>query len=80
MRAEAKRRAEVERAMMEEERWVLEEAVRVNTKRQARGEATRVERENQVKAKWRDAKEEAEQMEAERRAAAMKCPLEFSFR
>ena len=39
-----------------------------------------VERKGKVKAKWRDAKEEAEQMEAERRAAAMKCPLEFSFR
>ena len=40
----------------------------------------KVERERQVKADWRDAKEEAAHMKEERRLAAMKHPLEFSFR
>ena len=65
---------------MEEERWVSEEAIRVSAERQARVVAVRVERERQVEVERRAADEEAAWMEAERRAAAMKCPLEFIFR
>ena len=44
---------------MEEEIQVLEEAVRVGTKRQARAEAMRVDRESQVEAERWESKEEA---------------------
>ena len=65
---------------MEEERWVLEVAVRVGAKRHSKAEAMRVERERQVETEWRAAKEEAVRTEAERRSIAMKHTLDFSFR
>ena len=65
---------------MEEEIWVLEEAIRVSVEQKSRAEAMRVERERQVEAERWASKEEAARMEAERRATAMKRPLEFSFR
>ena len=52
VRSEAQRRAKVERAMIEEEGLVLEEAVRVSTERQARAKAMRFERDRQIEAKW----------------------------
>ena len=64
---------------MEEERRFFEEAVRVSSGRQARAEAIRVERERYVEAEQRTTEEEAVRMEAGRRSAAMKRPLEFSF-
>ena len=42
VRAKAERRAEVERAMMEEERQVLEEPARIISEQQARLEVMRV--------------------------------------
>ena len=80
VRSEAQRREKVERAMIEEEGLVLEEAVRVSTERQARAKAMRFERDRQIEAKWQASKEEAARMEAKRQAVAMKRPLEFSFR
>ena len=50
--------------MLEEERRVLEETVKVGAKRLARAEAMRAKREKQVKSKRQDAEEEAAQMEA----------------
>ena len=44
VRAESERRAEVERDMMEEDKWVSEDYIWVNAKWQARAEAMRVER------------------------------------
>ena len=52
--------------MMEEERWILEEAIMVSNKRQVRGEAMRVERERKVGSGWRTAKDGAARTEAER--------------
>ena len=69
VREEAELRSEVERATMEEERQVLEEAIRVSAERQAMAEAMRVKRERQVEAEWQADDEEAVWMEAERRAA-----------
>ena len=51
-------RAEVERAMMEDNIKVLEDAVRIISKWKARVEAMRVERGRQVKAEWQTPKEE----------------------
>ena len=80
MRAEAEQRVEVEKAMMEDERQVFEEAVWVSAERHARAKVMRVDRERQVEARWRAAEEETAWMEAERRAVGMKRPLKFSFR
>ena len=74
MRAEAEQLSEVERAITKEEICVLEEAVRVSAKWKAWAETMRVKRERQVEAERLDAHEEAAQMEAEIRSAAMKPP------
>ena len=63
---EAEQRVEVERAMMEEKRWVSEEDVRVSVKLQDIAEAVRVERERKFKAKRRATKEKTAHIEAER--------------
>ena len=55
---------EVERDMMEEDRLVLEESLRVSVKQQARAEAMMVESYRQVEAERRAAEEEAARMEA----------------
>ena len=65
---------------MEEERRVLEEAIRVSSQKKARAEAMRVERKGKVESKQWDSEEEAAWMEAKKRAVAMKHPLGFSFR
>ena len=65
---------------MEEERRVLEDAIRVSAKQQARAEVMRVEMERQVESERQDAEEEAVWMEVERQAATMKRPLDISFR
>ena len=52
MRADAEQQVEVERAMMDEERWVLEEAIVSSAKQQARVEVMMVDRERQVEAEW----------------------------
>ena len=80
VRAESERRAEVDSYMMEEDKRVSEDSIWVNAKRQARAEATRVEREMQVEAEQQAAEEEATRMEAERRADTMNPPLNFSLR
>ena len=49
---------------MEEDIWVLEEAIRVSVERQVMEEAMRAKRENQVEAWWRYDEEEAAQMES----------------
>ena len=61
---EAELQAEIERAMMEEDRQILEDAVRVSAGRQAKAEAIRVDRERQVKADWKSAEDDASRMEA----------------
>ena len=66
VRTEAELQAEVDRAMMEEERRVLEEVIRITAKRQARVEVMRFEKKRQVKAKRRANEEYMERMEAER--------------
>ena len=65
--------------MMEEERNILEEAVRVSDKWQARVEAMRVDRERQVEAEQRAAEEDTVRMEAEKRAAAIEMPPQVQF-
>ena len=57
MRTEAELQAEVDRAMMEEERRVLEEVIRITAKQQSRVEEMRFEKERQVKAERRDDEE-----------------------
>ena len=59
---------------------VLEEVVRVSTKRKSRVESMRVKREGKVESKWWATEKEAARMEAKRLEAVMKHLLEFSFR
>ena len=80
VRAEVEQQEEVERDMIEEERWVLGEAIRVGPERQARAEAMGLEGGRQVEAERQAADEEVAWMGSERQSAVMKRPLEFSFR
>ena len=65
---------------MEEKRQISEKSVGVSSKWQIRAEVMMVKRERQVEAERQAFGEKAAQMEAERRAAAMKRPLEFNLR